>query len=228
MKNVFLVFLSIAGILYLESCSNIYKIKGEIDVYGYEGARLNLISFVNGSFDFLDSCDVYHGKFQMEGEVEDVTFAILCRDKEPILPLYLEKGNIEIKMKPTQHDVSGTEQNNLLYDFLLDKRAIDNLYEERVQRKMTLISEGLFNKDELEKLDKSIEEVCMDMENLMYNFITKNFNQKVSVGVFSMLCNSSEKEITPLIKRILDNAPSDFLNSPYVERYLQQVGYTPN
>jgi hypothetical protein len=131
-------------------------------------------------------------------------------------------------MKPTQYDVDGTEQNELLYGFLAEKRIIDNRYEETVQKKMSLISNGLFNKDELERIDKAIDDICVEMENLMYKFITENFQQKVSVGVFSMLCNSDNKTITPLIKRILDHAPKEFLKSPYVESYANQVGYELN
>lgn len=228
MKNVFLVLFLLSVITLFDSCVNKYKINGKVDLYGYEGFQLNLASYSDGEFTFIDSCEVYHGNFQMNGEIEDVTFAILCKENEPILPLYLEDGSISIEMKPTHYTVTGTEQNNLLYNFLTEKRTIDNRYEESVQKKMTLVSDGLFIKEELESLDKTIENICLEMENLMYSFITENFHQKVSIGVFSMLCNSSEKEITPLIKRILDNAPSDFLNSPYVERYLQQVGYTPN
>jgi hypothetical protein len=93
---------------------------------------------------------------------------------------------------------------------------------------MSLISNGLFNKDELERIDKAIDDICVEMENLMYMFITENFQQKVSVGVFSMLCNSDNKTITPLIKRILDHAPKEFLKSPYVESYANQVGYELN
>lgn len=215
-------------ILLLDSCVHKYKIEGKVDLYGYEGLQLNLVSYTDGDFSFIDSCKVYHGQFKMDGIVDDITFAILCRGKEPILPLYLEKGEISVNIKPTQYDVDGTEQNELLYDFLAEKRIIDNRYEETVQKKMSLISNGLFNKDELERINKAIDDICVEMENLMYKFITENFNQKVSVGVFSMLCNSDTKNITPLIKRILDHAPKEFLKSPYVENYANRVGYEIN
>lgn len=215
-------------ILLLDSCVHKYKIEGKVDLYGYEGLQLNLVSYTDGDFSFIDSCKVYHGQFKMDGIVDDITFAILCRGKEPILPLYLEKGEISVNIKPTQYDVDGTEQNELLYDFLAEKRIIDNRYEETVQKKMSLISNGLFNKDELERINKAIDDICVEMENLMYKFITENFNQKVSVGVFSMLCNSDTKNITPLIKRILDHAPKEFLKSPYVENYANKVGYEIN
>lgn len=228
MKNIFLILFALISILFLNSCVHKYKINGKVDLYGYEGLQLNLASYSDGEFSIIDSCKVYHGKFQMNGVVDDVTFAILCRGNEPVLPLYLENGDITIEMKPTHYAVEGTDQNNLLYDFLTDKREIDNRYEETVQEKMTLISDGLFIKEELEQIDKSIENICLEMENLMYGFITENFNQKVSVGVFSMLCNSTTKQITPLIRRILDNAPKEFLNSPYVEKYTKEVGYMPN
>ena len=220
--------MSMLLILLLDSCVHKYKIEGKVDLYGYEGLQLNLVSYTDGAFSFIDSCKVYHGQCKMDGIVDDITFAILCRGKEPILPLYLEKGEINVNMKPTQYDVDGTEQNELLYGFLAEKRIIDNRYEETVQKKMSLISNGLFNKDELERIDKAIDDICVEMENLMYKFITENFQQKVSVGVFSMLCNSDNKTITPLIKRILDHAPKEFLKSPYVESYANQVGYELN
>lgn len=228
MKSVYLILMSMLLILLLDSCVHKYKIEGKVDLYGYEGLQLNLVSYTDGDFSFIDSCKVYHGQFKMDGIVDDITFAILCRGKEPILPLYLEKGEISVNIKPTQYDVDGTEQNELLYDFLAEKRIIDNRYEETVQKKMSLISNGLFNKDELERINKAIDDICVEMENLMYKFITENFNQKVSVGVFSMLCNSDTKNITPLIKRILDHAPKEFLKSPYVENYANRVGYEIN
>lgn len=229
MKRVPFCLFLLMQMLLIVSCKQQYRINGKIEVYGFEGQKLNLIVYSNGEFNVVDSCVVYHGTFNMQGGVDDVSFALLCKGREPILPLYLEKGVIDVLLTPTQFVVRGTEQNNLMYSFLDSKRQVDNRYEEMIQKKISMIASVPQQDSELRIIEDSIEAICREMEELMFQFISDNYDKKVAVGVFSMLCTSTEcPQITPLIKRVLDNATKDFMQAPYVKRFISEVGYSRN
>ena len=211
--------------LALMSCANHYKIDGVVETVGYEGRELSLIEFLPYRVTKLDSCKVVEGHFQMKGRIDSTCLVFLCKDGRPIIPVYMEKGHATISLKPTEMTVSGTRQNDLFYSFLKDKIAFDNRYEDLSQKSMRLSRRGM-NPRRMELIQDSLRIIVDECESMICSFMAKNYNEPASVGVFMMLSSSPSDEISPLLHRILDAAPDDFLSQSYVRGYAHRMGYS--
>ena len=64
----------------------------------------------------VDSAEVVHGLFKMQGEIDSAVIASLYMDEQSILPLVMESGNIQIQIDNGRLTVSGTPLNDVLYD----------------------------------------------------------------------------------------------------------------
>lgn len=227
MKFPLSVIASIVVSSLLSSCNRPYQINGTVEVYGYDGKNLSLISCSDGSFRVIDSCRVNHGTFHMKGKTDDVRFVVLCKEGEPIMPLYIEGGKTSVAVMPTYLKASGTKQNDLLYGFLQKKSLIDGRYEDIYQKKMNLMTSGKSNQKELHVIEDSLNCIVKEAEELIYCFISKNYKEQAAIGIFSMMCNSSrDSSVTPLMRKILDNAPEEFLDAPNIQAYVGRVGYS--
>ncbi len=228
MKFPLSVIASIVVSSLLSSCNRPYQINGTVEVYGYDGKNLSLVSCSDGSFRVIDSCRVNHGTFHMKGKTDDVRFVVLCKEGEPIMPLYIEGGKTNVAVMPTYLKASGTKQNDLLYGFLQKKSLIDDRYEDIFQKKMNLMKSGKSNQKEISAIEDSLSCIVKEAEELIFHFITKNYKEQVAIGIFSMMCNSSQDSsfVTPLMRKILDNAPEEFLDAPNIQAYVGRVGYS--
>ena len=82
----------------LTSCGKRFKIDGVTSVSRLDGKML-FVKVVSGDqLVNIDSAEVIHGYFQMEGKVDSVVLASLYMDDECIMPLVLEEGNINIEI----------------------------------------------------------------------------------------------------------------------------------
>ena len=214
-------------ILAATSCTSHYKIDGVVEAFGYEGRELALVEFHPFHTIRLDSCRVNNGKFQMKGRVDSIRMAFLCKDNRPIIPVYIEKGHARVHLLPTEMTVSGTRQNDLFYSFLKKKIAIDNRYEEMSQKRISLIRSG-FDSGSMALIQDSLRMIVDECEDMICTFMAENYDEPAAVGVFMMLSASSNNEMSPLVRRILDSAPDDFLSQSYVNGYTDRMGYDRN
>lgn len=211
--------------LLLAACSGRYRIDGTVDTIGYEGHVMSVMQFTESGKTVFDTCTVNHGKFQMKGSTDSTRFVVLCKDGRPVVPMYLEKGKSKIDISRTEVSVSGTRQNDLFYSFLKKKNAIDNRYDELWQKRMSMVQSEVFGGNELDEIHDSLAMIVAECEDMIYGFVTSNYDQQASLGVFLMLCGH-QNEPSLLVRRILDGAPDFFLNNPSVAGYINRVGYT--
>lgn len=217
--------LAITGLMIaLMSCSGHYRIDGVVDAFGYEGRELALIEYLPFHSTKFDSCRVNHGKFQMKGRIDSTRLVFLCKDGQPIIPVYMEKGHTKISILPTERTVSGTRQNELFYSFLKQKIAIDNRYEDMSQRRMAMARTG-FDSRGMAMVQDSLRIIVDECEEMICSFMAENYKEPAAVGVFMMLSASPSNEVSSLIRRILDAAPDEFLNQSYVNGYTHRTGY---
>lgn len=210
------------ALLAVVSCKHSYSIDGSVDLYGYEGENLYLVTHENDVFSVVDSCCVRHGHFNMSGKVDSTVFAVLCHGFEPILPLFIEKGKVIVHIAPSILDVKGTRLNNTLYEFLDKKNDIDNRYEDLLQRSQYLTN--IMNPSV--SYDDSLKVVVDEAEEHIFGFMRKHYTDPLGVCVFMMMCNGSSTDApSPLIRRILDAAPEKFLNNRTIRTYTANVGY---
>ena len=163
----------------------------------------------------------------MKGRVDSIRMAFLCKDNRPIIPVYIEKGHARVHLLPTEMTVSGTRQNDLFYSFLKKKIAIDNRYEEMSQKRISLIRSG-FDSGSMALIQDSLRMIVDECEDMICTFMAENYDEPAAVGVFMMLSASSNNEMSPLVRRILDSAPDDFLSQSYVNGYTDRMGYDRN
>lgn len=211
--------------LALVSCSRHYKIDGVVQTSGYEGRQLLLVEFLPFRTTTIDSCVVSRGRFEMKGVVDSVRLVFICNEGHPVVPVYIEKGHTKVEILPTKMTASGTRQNDLFYSFLRKKIEIDNRYDDMLQKRISL-SRSVYDAAQMDLIQDSLSIIVDECEQMICSFMADNYNEPAAVGVFTMLSPPRAKEITPLIKRILDAAPESFLAQSYVSGYIRRVGYS--
>lgn len=214
--NLLLSFLAVI----FSACRHSYTINGTIE--GYEGENLYLVINENGEFSVIDSCQVRHKHFQMSGRTDSTVFAVLSHGFEPLMPLFVERGKLRIIISPSVLDARGTKSNNTLYDFLDKKNEIDNRYDDLFQR--SHFSSNVLNP--YVSYDDSLKLVAAEAEDYIYKFVKKHYDDVVGVCVFLMVCiGDTSDEPSPLIRRIVENAPASFLNNKKIRGYIDDMGF---
>ena len=115
-----LLFLLLA--VCLSSCSRRYKVEGLSSVTALEGKTLYLKVLENGEWTAVDSAEMVHGLFRMEGPADSARMVTLYLDEECIMPLVLENGTVKVTLTNSQFIAQGTPLNDALYEFI-EKRA---------------------------------------------------------------------------------------------------------
>lgn len=223
--NLFLTSASL--VIALMSCTGHYKIDGVVETIGYEGRELSLVEFLPFRITKIDSCVVNHGRFQMKGNADSTRLVFLCKEGRPIIPLYIEKGHARVSLLPTEMTVSGTRQNDLFYNFLRKKIEFDNLYEDMSQKRVSMARSRVDFRS-LELIQDSLRMIVEECEDMICSFMADNYDEPAAVGVFMMLSANPTTEVPSLLRRILDAAPDDFLNEPYVNGYANRISYERN
>ena len=220
--NIRLLVLALIAMMAMASCSSEYQIKGSSSVAGLDGKMLYVkvpdgLQMVN-----VDSAEVIHGNFQMEGEIDTTVIGSLYMDEQSIMPLVVEKGNIQIKIDNARFLVAGTPLNDKLYEFVGKKNLLDDRAYEVERMESRLIMEGV-SVDEVEK--KILQErqaIIKEQDALVKGFISENYENVLGPGVVVMLCNSLPYPIvTPLIEDIMENAPASFKENLLVKEYMK-------
>ena len=169
----------------------------------------------------IDSAEVIHGMFSMEGIVDSVSIASLYMDDESIMPFVVEDGNIRILIDNAQMKVTGTPLNDKLYHFVMRKSALeDRAYEvERLESRM--IMDGKSEEEIAMEVEKEREKLSNELDELAKTFIQENYDNVLGPGIFIMLCNGFPYPVvTPVIEEIVNGAPETFKNNRMVKEYM--------
>ena len=203
------------------SCSKKYKIEGVSSVSLLDGKMLFIKVLSGDELVKIDSAEVVHGNFNMKGCVDSIMFASLYMDDECIMPLVIEHGNIDIQIDNARINVEGTPLNDAFYEFITKKTSLDDRAYEIEREESRMIMDG----EDLEtvhlEIDRKRRMVSDEMNCLAKEFIQDNYENVLGTGVFIMLCNSMPYPVlTPMMKEVVDSAPSSFLNHPVVKQLL--------
>ncbi len=215
------LFLSIISILAFSSCASEYKIEGSSSVSRLDGKMLFVKVPKGDSMVNIDSSEVIHGLFKMEGVVDSSVFASLYMDDESIMPFVIEKGNISINIDNARILVSGTPLNDKLYSFIAKKNSIDDMAYELSRMESRMIMDGVNPEEIARELNIRQEKLVRDMDNLTKSFIQTNYNNILGPAIFIMICNNYQYPvITPYVEEILKDAPESFKNVPFIKEYI--------
>lgn len=222
--NIRIIVLALISLLIFVSCVDGYQIEGSSSVSRLDGKMLFLKVTDGMQMVNLDSAEVVHGIFQMEGKIDTTVMASLYMDDQSIMPLVIEKGNIQIQIENTRLVVSGTPLNDKLYDFVSKKNMLDDRAYEVDRKESRMIMEGVPVEEVERIIFQEREQLSKDLDALVKVSITDNYENVLGPGIFIMLCNSLPYPvITPLIEEIVEDAPDIFRNHWMVKEYMEQA-----
>ena len=207
----------------LISCAESYSIQGSSSVSQLDGSKLYLKAIKDQELKNIDSCDVIHGKFRFAGLLDTVKLANLYMDDEPLMmPVVIEKGEIEIHIDNTSRTVSGSPLNDKLYEFIRLHDQIDNEMNELSHRQSQMLLEGIDEEVINRQLSAEAARLAQQEDSLVTNFIVENFDNVLGPGVFMMMTGSYQYPVlTPQIEDIMSKATKKFKEDAYVKQYYQ-------
>ncbi len=205
----------------LTSCGKKFKIDGMTSVSSLDGKMLFVKVLSGDQLVSVDSAEVIHGYFQMEGKIDSVVLASLYMDEECIMPLVLEEGNINIQINNIGISIKGTPLNDSFNDFIEAKTAIDDKAYEVEREESRMIMDGVDLNTVQSEIDKQRTEVAQQMDNLVKTFIQNNYENVLGSGVFIMIGNSLPYPfLTPMMEDIVKEAPEVFKNNHLIKNYI--------
>ncbi len=220
--NIAKLIYTVIIMLVFTSCVSEYQIQGSSSVSRLDGKMLFVKVPQGNDMMNVDSAEVVHGMFKMQGEIDTTMIASLYMDDQSIMPLVMEKGSIEIQIDNARITVKGTPLNEKLYDFVGKKSSLDDrAYEvERMESRMIMDGHSM---DVVEKeINKEREKLTNEMNELVKTFIQDNYENVLGPGVFLMLCNGFPYPLlTPLMEEIVEKAPDSFKNHSLIKEYVE-------
>ncbi|MBE6288103.1 MAG: DUF4369 domain-containing protein [Mediterranea massiliensis] len=224
MKQPFKVFLFIAAFILsvFSSCSSLYHIEGNSSITTLDGRMLYLKTIRGNEWLPVDSTEVLHGSFKMEGPVDSARIVTLYMDEESIMPLVLEDGDIEIVISNSQLLAKGTPLNDALYGFIEHHNQLENRLIDLERKEARMVLEGA-NIDEVrEQLSKEAEVITKEKSDYIKGFISDNIDNVLGPTVFMMLCNSMPYPMmTPWVEDVMRIAPTTFKENPQIKEFLE-------
>ncbi|MCF2592653.1 DUF4369 domain-containing protein [Bacteroides caecigallinarum] len=205
----------------LTSCGKKFKIDGMTSVSSLDGKMLFVKILSGDQLVNLDSAEVIHGYFQMEGKVDSVVLASLYMDDECIMPLVLEEGSIKIEINNVGISIKGTPLNDSFNRFIEDKTAIDDKAYEVEREESRMIMDGVDINTVQMEIDRQRTAVAQQMDNLVKTFIQENYENVLGPGVFIMIGNSLPYPfMTPMMEEIVNEAPATFKDNYLIKNYI--------
>jgi len=222
MKKVYSIISFAFACLFAASCSDHYLVDGSTTVHGMEGKMLYLKVYDNKDLKTIDSCNVMHGKFSFRGNVDSTMMANLFLGNQSLMPIVLEGEGVSLKIDEMAQSVTGSPLNDSLYAFIQRKTQIDNQLAELPRMEGRMVMDGMEHEEVMARLQAMAHELNLQSDQLVSNFIKRNYNNVLGPGVFMIMTSElAYPVLTPQIEALLIGAPSYFLNHPYVKEYLR-------
>lgn len=211
-------------LVFFSSCSRRYKIEGTSSVTGLDGKMLFLKTLQGGEWIAIDSAEVIHGLFKMNGPADSVMMVTLYMDGEGIMPLVLEDGKIKVTIANSQLVAKGTSLNDKLYEFIEKRNDLEIKIEELERKEARMVLDGANLEDVHQKLSKEGEVLTKQMDDYVTQFITDNFENVLGPSVFMMMCSTLPYPImTSQVEDIMKTAPAVFKENALVKDFLSKA-----
>jgi len=213
---------ALVTVVTMASCAESYNIQGSSSVSSLDGSKLYLKTIKNQELKNLDSCEVVHGKFRFAGLLDTIRMASLYMDDKSIMPIVVEKGEIEIKIDNASQKVSGTPLNDKLYEFITFHNQLNNELNELGHKQSQMLLDGIEEDVINRQLSVEAARIAKQEDSLVTNFIVDNFDNVLGPGVFMMITSGYPYPVlTPQIEDIMSKATKAFKEDAYVKEYYQ-------
>ena len=116
--------------VFCTSCGKKYKIEGVSSVSSLDGKMLFIKVPSGDKLVNIDSAEVIHGLFKMEGKVDSTVVASLFMDDDCIMPLVIEEGNINININNAGFTIKGTPLNDSFNQFIVQRNSLSDRADE--------------------------------------------------------------------------------------------------
>lgn len=225
-KEISYILPFLITLLLFSSCGrNKYKVEGTSSITSLDGKMLFLKVFQNdGQWITVDSAEVIHGFFHMEGPVDSVRMVTLYMDDEGIMPVVLESGKIKVTLSNEQLMAKGTPLNDALYEFIEKRNSLELQLDEVDRKEARMVLDGANLEDIHEQLNKESEDLLKEMNDYVKGFIAENYENVLGPSVFMMLCSTLPYPMmTPQIEDIMRTAPTSFKENFFVKDFLSKA-----
>lgn len=211
-------------LLIFTSCGNKYSVEGTSSISRLDGKMLFIKTYKGDEWITIDSTEIIHGLFKMKGKLDTVMMTNIFLDKENIMPMVLESGNIIVTISNTQFTANGTPLNDALYTFIDKRNDLELQLEDLEHKEAQMIMDGM-NIDEIhQQLTSKGEAIINESNAYIKKFISDNYENVLGPSVFLMLCNSLPYPVmTPQIEDILKDAPYSFKSNSMVREYIKKA-----
>ena len=158
------------------ACSSTYQITGNSDITTLDGKILSLRTLQDGHWVEVDSAEVVHGLFSMNGKADTTRMVTIYFDNQGIMPIILENGDISVSISNQTMRAEGTPLNDALYDFIRVRNSMERQLGILNSREARLIMEGA-NPDFIHmQIQQEIDSINRQMNAFARSFISDNFN----------------------------------------------------
>lgn len=206
------------------SCGGSYHIDGKSSSSHFDG-KMAYLRMLDDAGTVVDSAEIVHGTFKMSGDIDSVMMLMLYMDDACVAPLVLEDGDLSVDISYADATVSGTHLNDSLYAFLKRKRNYDNEF----SRMDSEIARRVLDGDNYDAVKAEVgnecDRLCADYYDYIEDFITSNYDNVLSSGVFLLICRSTPEGALPdSFFSIFDDAPATFKAQPALAGYFAAQG----
>lgn len=203
----------------LVSCGDCYHIDGKSSSSHFDG-KMAYLRMLDDAGTVVDSAEIVHGTFKMSGDVDSVMMLMLYMDDACIAPLVLEDGEMTVDISYADATVSGTHLNDSLYAFLRRKKGYDNEFSRMDSEIARQVLDGGNYDTVKEEVGNACDKLCSDYYGYIEDFITSNYDNVLSSGVFLLICRSTPVDVLPeSFFSIFDDAPDTFKEQPALAGY---------
>ena len=179
--------------IFCTSCGKKYKIEGVSSVSSLDGKMLFIKVPSGDKLVNIDSAEVIHGLFKMEGKVDSTVVASLFMDDNCIMPLVIEEGKIDININNAGFTIQGTPLNDSFNQFIIHRNS----------------------------LSEQRQDVASQMDSLAKSFIQTNYENVLGPEVFIIMCYGMPYPVlTPVMKEIINDAPASFKENPMIKEFI--------
>lgn len=211
-------------LVLLASCSKRYKIDGKSSVTSLDGKMLYLKTLQDGDWVAIDSAEVVHGLFEMKGPADSVRMVTLYMGDEGLMPLVLEDGSIKVNISNVQMQAEGTPMNDMLYEFIDKRNAMELAIEEVERKEARMVLDGVALDDIHGQLQHEADSLVGVMNDYVKGFITDNYENVLGPSVFMMMCSTLPyPAMTPMVEAVMKNAPLSFKNHVLVKEFISKA-----
>ncbi len=206
------------------SCASQFSINGSSNISTLDGRMLYLKVLDGDRFITVDSCDVVHGKFTFHGIYDSVYMANIFMEREQLMPVVVEGGNITVRVNNATMKADGSPMNDKLFDFLGEYDKIVSAQADLIHQHDQAIMNGSNMNEVIRELQLEDMRLAMRGDSLVTTFVTENFDNILGPGVFFLTTIGYEYPmLTPWVEDIMSKATNYFKGNPYVHDYYEKA-----